>query len=146
MALRRRQTWLIALLSALTLLGMWGTGLLTPSITVAWDAEHADVQGFYLYRGQSAEGPFEPLMLEMIPATTDEENHPQYRFIDTNVVPGVTYYYVLEEVKTSGETERKLLEGPAVVNQSPWMLIAAWLIATIFLLWLVNATLPPHVS
>lgn len=142
MSLRRRQTFLVLFLSLITLIGMWGTGLLTPSITLAWDAESADIQGFHLYRGRSAEGPFERITPELIPATADEENHPQYKFIDTDVEPGVAYYYVLEEVKTTGKVERKTLDGPAIITQSPWMLIVAWAVATLFLLWLINRFVP----
>nr|WP_290665681.1 hypothetical protein [Ardenticatena sp.] len=146
MTLRRRQTILVLCLSFATLLGMWGTGLLTPSITLAWDAESADVQGFYVSRGRSAEGPFERITPEMIPARADAEHHPQYKVIDTAIEPGVAYYYVLEVVKMSGETERKPLEGPAIVTQSPGMWLAAWLGATIFLVWLVNRFVPEQAA
>jgi len=87
-------------------------------------AESADVQGFYVYRGRSPEGPFERIIPEMIPARADAENRLRYKVIDTAIEPGVAYYYVLEEVKLSGETERKSLDGPAFVTQSPWMCMA----------------------
>jgi hypothetical protein len=62
--------------------------------------------GYHVYRGLHPEGPFDRLTEEVIPGggTSDVPRH--YRYEDASVALGVTYYYYVESVSTSGHRER----------------------------------------
>lgn len=85
-------------------------------VVVEWKTgTELDTAGFNLYRGESQDGPFGKINATLIPASNDALVGGKYRYEDTNVAPGKTYYYQLEDVELSGTTTR---HGPIVVTAS----------------------------
>ncbi|MDX1390642.1 MAG: hypothetical protein R3344_15740, partial [Acidobacteriota bacterium] len=72
--------------------------------------------GFHLYRSESADGPFERVTVELIPGLGSSPAGARYRHVDTGLVNGVTYHYELEDVETTGATER---HGPVAATPDP---------------------------
>jgi hypothetical protein len=71
------------------------------SIQVEWEtATELDTASFILSRAESEDGPYTEL--ETFPAEGDAVTGEYYEYIDTNVQPGVTYWYKLEEQETNG--------------------------------------------
>lgn len=97
------------------------------AITVEWStASELNTAGFNLYRGDSKDGPYTRINPELIPASPDPLVGGTYTFTDTNVLPGHTYYYQVEEVETSGATNRPgLVEVTADSGPNPLVLIAS---------------------
>lgn len=95
------------------LLTAWAVyALSNPTVIVRWStATEFETAGYAVYRGESPEGPFEKISDALIPAAGDPISGGDYEFVDREVEPGVTYYYMLEEVELSGGTNR---EGPVV--------------------------------
>ncbi len=76
-----------------------------PAITVKWStASELNTAGFNVSRSDNPNGPFARLNAEVIPASPDPLVGGSYVYTDTNVTPGQTYYYQLEEVESSGAT------------------------------------------
>jgi hypothetical protein len=77
-------------------------------VTVEWStASELDTAGFNLYRGESQAGPFTRLNSELIPGASDPLVGGTYVYTDTNVIPGHTYYYRLEDVDTTGAANQE---------------------------------------
>lgn len=77
------------------------------AIKIEWDtATEIDAVGFYLYRSQSADGAFALVNEELIPSRGDAQSGATYEYTDTEVLPGETYYYLLEEVEFDSTTNR----------------------------------------
>jgi len=88
----------------------WGRS----TILIEWTtASELDTAGFNVYRSQNEDGPWEKVNPSLIPGSDDPLTGGSYQFEDHSVMPGVTYYYMLEDVETSGATSR---EGPQVVQ------------------------------
>lgn len=84
------------------------------TIIVEWStASELDTAGFNLYRSESESGPFTRVNPALIPGAPDPLTGDNYQFADQQVTPGVTYFYQLEEVETSGRTTR---HGPIQVQ------------------------------
>lgn len=56
------------------------------SATVSWNSSASKVNGYFVYRGTNAGGPYSKLNLAPVPGTV---------FVDLSVAPGQTYYYVI---------------------------------------------------
>jgi hypothetical protein len=69
--------------------------------------------GFNLLRGETSQGPFVQINTNLIPATSDSLTGSSYSYEDGNVQPGVTYYYLLEEIENTGNSNQ---HGPVVVK------------------------------
>jgi hypothetical protein len=83
-------------------------------IILEWTtATEINTAGFNIYRGDSQAGPFAQVNAQLIPASTDAVLGGKYKFEDTTVKPGQTYYYQLEDVEFGGKTER---HGPIVIT------------------------------
>lgn len=83
-------------------------------VVVEWTtATEINTAGFNLYRGERAEGPFTKINAELIAASPDPLLGGKYRFEDTYVVSGQTYYYELEDVEYGGATAR---HGPIIIT------------------------------
>jgi hypothetical protein len=98
---------LVSLVAALVLMVVTATGsvLSTATVTVEWStASELNTAGFNLYRGETQDGPFTRINVELIPASPDPLIGGSYVFTDTAVIAGRTYYYQLEDVETSGAT------------------------------------------
>jgi hypothetical protein len=61
-------------------------GLATHSTTLSWAASASEVKGYFVYRGTASGGPYAKLNLGLVLGT---------RVIDTSVLPGQAYYYVV---------------------------------------------------
>ena len=80
-------------------------------VAVTWETvSETDNLGFNLYRSTSETELGEKINGEMIPAQASGSTQgASYTYMDSSVVPGVTYWYTLEDVDTSGGTS---LHGP----------------------------------
>jgi hypothetical protein len=73
--------------------------------------------GFHLYRSTSVTGgPYERITSSLIPGLGSSAAGRSYSYRDTGLVNGVTYFYKLEDVETTGKTER---HGPVSAVPSP---------------------------
>lgn len=76
------------------------------SILVVWEtATEFDTQAFNLYRANSSGGPWDQRVVQQ-DALGDGFTGATYQYRDTNVTPGVRYYYLLEELTSAGPGER----------------------------------------
>ena len=83
-------------------------------VVVEWEtASELDSLGFHLYRSTSAEGPFERLTAQPVPGLGTSSVGASYRYVDEGVATAKTYYYELEDLETTGGTER---HGPIAVT------------------------------
>jgi len=75
--------------------------------TVRWaTASELDNFGYDVYRGTSADGPFERITPDPVPgAGTTDETH-RYSFADDDIDPHQTYYYYVESISITGHRER----------------------------------------
>ena len=73
---------------------------------VEWSTEtEMNTAGFNLYRGESADGPFDVKVNDqLIPPAADPLTGGKYQYVDKTARAGVTYYYRLEEVERNGGT------------------------------------------
>jgi hypothetical protein len=77
------------------------------TVEVEWTtASELSTVGFNLYRSDSQEGVYQKVNDELIPASPDPLIGGSYTYLDTQVKPGVTYYYQLEEVEAQGNGAR----------------------------------------
>jgi hypothetical protein len=84
---------------------------------VEWEtASEVDNAGFNLHRATAGDGPYTKLNDALIPAEGDPESGASYTYTDTDVVRGVTYYYMLEDVDIHGVTT---LHGPVSARARP---------------------------
>ena len=105
------------ILLAIPLAGCGEFPLASPTqITIEWTtATEINTAGFNLYRGESAQGPFTKVNVQIIPASTDPVAGGRYHFEDTTVLPGQTYYYQLEDLEFGGTSTK---HPPIVVTTS----------------------------
>jgi len=83
-------------------------------VIVEWTtATEINTAGFNLYRAARAEGPFEKINAQLIAASPDAITGGKYRYEDTTVLAGQTYYYELEDVEFGGKSER---HGPIIIT------------------------------
>ena len=71
-------------------------------VNVQWDtATEINTAGFYLYRSSSPNGEFTLVNKEgeLVPSQGNALSGATYTFTDEDVVPGETYYYLIEEVE-----------------------------------------------
>jgi hypothetical protein len=75
-------------------------------VRVEWSTEtEMNTAGFNLYRGESADGPFDVKVNEqLIPSAADPLTGGKYQYVDKTARAGITYYYRLEEVERNGST------------------------------------------
>jgi hypothetical protein len=100
-------------LTAIDLLYFGATGAVD-LVTVEWGTSmEGDNLGFNVYRSEDKEGPYGKVNEGVIPASTTPFSGGFYMFEDTNVIPGVRYYYKLEDIATSGE---RTMHGPVCVD------------------------------
>jgi hypothetical protein len=79
----------------------------TPSIQIEWEtATELNAAGFQLYRSTTPDGQFTLLTQELIPSTGSAVSGGSYSFTDTQIEPGIQYYYLLEEVENDGTAIR----------------------------------------
>jgi hypothetical protein len=69
--------------------------------------------GFHLYRSLGAEGPYQRITSAAIPGLGSSPSGATYRYTDSGLENGTTYYYKLEDIETTGRTE---LHGPVLAT------------------------------
>ena len=110
-------------------------------VRVEWTTEtEMNTAGFNLYRGESADGPFDVKVNEqLIPPAADPLTGGKYQYVDKTARAGVTYYYRLEEVERNGGTNDF---GPISVRAGglEWwhLLVLVGLAAVVVSLWLLG--------
>ena len=78
-----------------------------PGVTLSWQARQEEgVYGYLVYRSDRREGPFIRINRDIIHARGVEVEIAGYRFVDTDVGVGRTYYYYLDTISTSGRKQR----------------------------------------
>lgn len=89
-------------------LGDCGGGAGPARLTLTWStATEAAVYGFLVLRAEAEAGPFRPVSEEPVPGAGDSDVLRHYRFDDTGVACGKTYFYTLESVSLTGERRRQ---------------------------------------
>ncbi len=82
-------------------------------VKVGWQTTlESQNMGFYLYRAESREGPYEKLTPQLIAGGFDSPGG-SYGFTDKGLVRGRLYYYLLEDVDVHGQVTR---HGPICVD------------------------------
>ncbi len=69
-------------------------------------ATEVDNFGYYVYRGESEDGPFERLNPDPIPGAGTSDEPTSYEYVDDDIDLYQTYWYYLESISMSGEKER----------------------------------------
>ncbi len=118
----------VSLVLAVLLLALAGC---TAPVRVDWSTEtEMNTAGFNLYRGESADGPFDVKVNDqLIAPAKDPMTGGKYQYVDNTAKPGVTYYYRLEEVEKNGATNNY---GPISVRAGGlvwWQVIVFVLLA-----------------
>ncbi|HEY7697256.1 MAG TPA: hypothetical protein VIE88_02520, partial [Vicinamibacteria bacterium] len=62
--------------------------------------------GFLLYRSTASEGPWEKITPSVIPGLGSSPAGASYSYRDSGLENGTTYFYLLEDIETTGNTER----------------------------------------
>jgi hypothetical protein len=74
-------------------------------VTLLWEtAAEIDTAGFNVLRSESEEGEFGKINAELIPAKGGPTQGAAYSYVDNGVQTGVTYWYKLQDVDTTGES------------------------------------------
>jgi hypothetical protein len=96
----------VNLATAVTLQSFSASGA-DSAVDLAWTtASELENLGFHIHRGASADGPFERITSSLIPGLGSSPTGASYGYRDSGLVAGQTYYYRLEDVETTGRTER----------------------------------------
>jgi Peptidase family C25/Right handed beta helix region len=83
-------------------------------VELSWEtASEIDNLGFHLYRAMTEVGPYERITSFPVPGLGSSPAGARYRFVDRGLVNDATYFYQLEDIETTGKTER---HGPISVT------------------------------
>lgn len=143
--MKNRSTILVVVSSIvlLALLFLAGSLYHRPEVTINWETEsELNTAGFHILRASSPDGDFTRITNELIPPAEDPLSGDEYTYRDENVEVGNTYYYKLEEVETTGNTNRYDLDPVTVEGGVNWLLVGIWLATSVVLLWYVRYELP----
>ena len=78
-----------------------------PELTITWETEsELDIIGFNLLRSESEDGPFEKINPDLIPPANDPNVGGEHTYVDSDVVNGVTYFYILETIDRQGNSSK----------------------------------------
>jgi hypothetical protein len=125
---------------------LWNTGRLiaTPEVILTWTTEsEVETAGFHVYRATAEGGPYERVTGSLIPSSGDPFTRSNYEFRDTNVEPGQTYYYQLEELETTGRFNRLPDIAPSRASMEPDWRWLTLLLGAILFVWLLPAPSRP---
>jgi hypothetical protein len=90
---------------------------LDAAVELRWmTGSEMDTLGFHVYRGPGAEGPWERATPSVIPGLGFSPEGARYAYTDTPLQNGRAYFYLLEEVETTGRTAR---HGPVTATPGP---------------------------
>ena len=97
-------------------LSYFNASSLNGQVKLTWEtASEIDNAGFNLYRAETDNGEYAKINDSLIPAEGSSTQGTAYEFVDTGVQNGKTYYYKLESINLSGNSE---LFGPTSVTLS----------------------------
>lgn len=106
--------WTVILLCAVSLgiYAYFGSGRAV--VLVEWStASELDTAGYNIYRSENPQGEYIKLNEQIIAASSDPWVGADYSFSDDKTVPGVRYYYLLEDVGLDGSTSQ---HGPVEIE------------------------------
>jgi hypothetical protein len=84
------------------------------TVIIEWStASELNTVGFNLYRSTEPQGEYILINAELIPASEDAWTGAEYSFVDSGLTPGVTYYYMLEDLDATGQRSKN---GPIEVK------------------------------
>ncbi len=85
-------------------LGSFTAAAISRAVTLSWETEsEIDNEGFNMLRSTAPDRSFGPVNTSLIPAEGGPAFAAAYELIDDSVQPGMTYYYLLEDISTSGQ-------------------------------------------
>ncbi len=112
----RPSRWRVLVAGILVLVAASCSGLRSPEraangavgpIVLTWTtASEHESYGFHIYRARDADGPFERLNEEIIPAAGTSDVLRRYNYESHDADPEVVYYYFVESVSLQGERQR----------------------------------------
>ena len=77
------------------------------AVELRWETgSEVDNVGFYLYRATSESGPYQPVNPNVIPGLGSSPLGASYRYVDSGLVNGQSYFYELEDLESNGVRER----------------------------------------
>jgi hypothetical protein len=86
------------------------------AVELRWEtATELDNLGFHLYRSESEDGPYERITTHLVPGLGSSPEGARYRYVDSGLENGTTYFYELEDIETTGAAE---LHGPVSATPS----------------------------
>jgi hypothetical protein len=86
------------------------------AVELSWQTgSELDNLGFNLYRALSEAGPYARITSRLIPGLGSSPEGARYRYLDSGLSNGTTYFYKLEDVDTTGKTT---LHGPVSATPS----------------------------
>jgi hypothetical protein len=86
------------------------------AVELTWEtASEIDNLGFHLYRSLAADGPYDRVTERVIPGLGSSPVGARYRYVDSGLENGTTYFYRLEDIETTGRTKT---HGPAEATPS----------------------------
>lgn len=87
------------------------------SIAISWRTEsEIENMGFNLYRKSNRNSNYQKINTKIIEGAGNSSYAHNYKFIDKDVIPGLTYQYKLESVDFNGQTE---IHGPIEIYFNP---------------------------
>ncbi len=93
------------------------------TITIHWQtATEQATAGFFVTRSLSADGPFQRQHDQLIPTAGSATSGATYQFVDSDVMAGQTYFYLLEEVEFDTTVNRyaTFMQEHKAVRLSGW--------------------------
>jgi hypothetical protein len=92
--------------TAVTLEGFEAEGA-DSSVSLSWrTASELSNLGFHLYRSRSSRGPWDRITAALVPGLGSSASGASYRYRDSGLSNGTTYFYMLEDIETTGTTKR----------------------------------------
>jgi len=92
--------------TAVRLASLTATGL-DGAVELEWEtASELNNLGFHLYRSASSKGPHERITAGAIPGLGSSPVGARYRYVDYGLENGAPYFYELEDIESSGRTNR----------------------------------------
>lgn len=84
-------------------------------IEIEWETEtEIDTAGFNIYRSETEDGEYVRINEQIIPSQSDAVAGAAYLYVDSDVEPGKTYYYRLEDIEFDNTTrQHDILVGQA---------------------------------
>ncbi len=102
----RRFQFVPPITTAVTLQSLTAVGL-DGAVSVRWEtASELQNLGFHLYRSESEGGAYARITASLIPGLGSSPTGKSYSYVDVGLVNGRKYFYKLEDVETTGKTER----------------------------------------